>query len=83
MDISHHVTFACAQVTERELKPNGMNIAVTNRNKKEYIEKMVLWRIDRGVSEQKEYLMKGFYEVRATRVYYLVFELLVASCWNA
>ncbi|XP_067952073.1 E3 ubiquitin-protein ligase HECW2-like isoform X2 [Watersipora subatra] len=51
------------QVTERELKPNGMNIPVTNRNKKEYIDKMVSWRIDRGVNEQKEHLLKGFHEV--------------------
>lgn len=48
---------------ERELKPNGKNITVTNRNKKEYIDKMVSWRIDRGVNEQKEHLMRGFYEV--------------------
>ena len=40
-----------------------MNLPVTNRNKKEYLEKMVTWRIDRGVTEQKEHLMKGFYEV--------------------
>jgi len=28
-------------MTERELKPNGKNIAVTEKNKKDYIERMV------------------------------------------
>ena len=52
------------QMTERELKPNGKNIAVTEKNKKEYIERMVKWRVERGVAEQTESLVKGFYEVR-------------------
>lgn len=51
------------QVTERELKPNGKNIPVTEKTKKEYIEKMVNWRLERGVTEQTECLIKGFYEV--------------------
>jgi len=51
------------QMTERELKPNGKNIAVTEKNKKEYIERMVKWRVERGVAEQTESLVKGFYEV--------------------
>ncbi|CAG5134538.1 unnamed protein product [Candidula unifasciata] len=51
------------QVTERELKPNGKNISVTERNKKEYIEKMVKWRLERGVTEQTESLIRGFHEV--------------------
>lgn len=29
----------------------------------EYIEKIVQWRLDRGVAEQTECLVKGFYEV--------------------
>lgn len=51
------------QVTERELKSNGKNITVTEKNKKDYIEKMVKWRLDRGVSEQRESVIRGFYEV--------------------
>ena len=39
---------------------------VTEKNKKEYIEKMVKWRIERGVSEQTDSLVKGFYEVSFT-----------------
>jgi len=59
------------QVTERELKPNGKNIAVTEKNKKDYIEKMVKWRLDRGVSEQRESVIRGFYEVQfLSSVYY-------------
>ena len=45
------------------MKPNGKNIPVTDKNKKEYIEKMVRWRIERGVGEQTESLIRGFYEV--------------------
>ncbi|XP_071961734.1 E3 ubiquitin-protein ligase HECW2-like isoform X2 [Antedon mediterranea] len=51
------------QVVERELKTNGKNIPVTEKNKKEYIERIVKWRIERGVSEQTETLVRGFYEV--------------------
>lgn len=52
------------QITERELKPGGANIPVTEKNKKEYIERMVKWRIERGVVQQTESLVRGFYEVR-------------------
>lgn len=51
------------KVIEKELKPNGKNLAVTEKNKREYIEKMVKWRLERGVSEQTESLVKGFNEV--------------------
>ena len=50
-------------MTERELKPNGKNIPVTERNKKEYLERMVKWRLERGVTEQTDSLIKGFHEV--------------------
>lgn len=55
------------QITERELKPGGANIPVTEKNKKEYIERMVKWRIERGVVQQTESLVRGFYEVRRPR----------------
>ncbi|XP_077370519.1 E3 ubiquitin-protein ligase HECW2-like isoform X2 [Festucalex cinctus] len=51
------------QITERELKTGGANIPVTEKNKKEYIERMVKWRIERGVVQQTESLVRGFYEV--------------------
>ena len=51
------------KVIEKELKQNGKNIAVTEKNKREYIEKMVKWRLGRGVRDQTESLVKGFYEV--------------------
>ncbi|VDI22521.1 E3 ubiquitin-protein ligase HECW2 [Mytilus galloprovincialis] len=56
------------QVTERELKPNGKTLAVTERNKKEYIEKMVKWRLERGVTEQTESVVRGFNEVLDSRM---------------
>ncbi|XP_049863233.1 uncharacterized protein LOC126356312 isoform X5 [Schistocerca gregaria] len=51
------------QVVERELKPGGRNIIVTEKNKKEYLERIVRWRLERGVAEQTESLVRGFYEV--------------------
>lgn len=51
------------QITERELKPGGAGIPVSEKNKKEYIERMVKWRIERGVAQQTESLVRGFYEV--------------------
>uniref|UniRef100_A0A1B6C0A5 HECT-type E3 ubiquitin transferase n=1 Tax=Clastoptera arizonana TaxID=38151 RepID=A0A1B6C0A5_9HEMI len=51
------------QAVERELKPGGRNIAVTEKNKKEYLERVVRWRLERGVSQQTESLVRGFYEV--------------------
>ncbi|XP_067843872.1 E3 ubiquitin-protein ligase HECW2 isoform X2 [Heptranchias perlo] len=56
------------QITERELKPGGANIPVSEKNKKEYIEKMVKWRIERGVVQQTESLVRGFYEVVDARL---------------
>ena len=50
-------------MTERELKPNGKSIPVTEKNKKEYIERMVKWRLERGVTEQTESIIRGFHEV--------------------
>lgn len=67
-DLDLDLTFSVVEevagkVIEKELKPNGKAVAVTEKNKREYIEKMVKWRLERGVSEQTESLVKGFYEV--------------------
>ena len=51
------------QVVERDLKENGRNIQVTEKNKLEYIQRMIKWRVERGVQQQTEALVKGFYEV--------------------
>ncbi|XP_065337299.1 E3 ubiquitin-protein ligase HECW2 isoform X1 [Cloeon dipterum] len=51
------------QIVERELKLGGNNIRVTEKNKKEYLERIVRWRLERGVAEQTESLVRGFYEV--------------------
>ncbi|KAJ8277741.1 hypothetical protein GJAV_G00079370 [Gymnothorax javanicus] len=56
------------QVTERELRSGGANIQVTEKNKKEYIERMVKWRVERGVVQQTEALVRGFYEVVDSRL---------------
>ncbi|XP_006634362.2 E3 ubiquitin-protein ligase HECW1 isoform X1 [Lepisosteus oculatus] len=56
------------QVTERELRSGGANMQVTEKNKKEYIERMVKWRVERGVVQQTEALVRGFYEVVDSRL---------------
>ncbi|GAB6021682.1 hypothetical protein CHUAL_004262 [Chamberlinius hualienensis] len=63
-------------VTEKELKSAGKSIMVTEKNKKEYIERVVKWRLERGVSEQTESLVKGFYEVNEFRLLYSVILLI-------
>ena len=50
-------------MTERELKPGGRSIPVTEENKKEYVDLMIKWRMERGVSEQMAQLVNGFNEV--------------------
>ena len=45
-------------MTEKDLKPRGSTIKVTNRNKVEYVDLMVKWRLSRGVSEQEECFRK-------------------------
>ncbi|XP_016296099.1 E3 ubiquitin-protein ligase HECW1-like [Sinocyclocheilus anshuiensis] len=56
------------QVIERELKSGGSNTQVTEKNKKEYIERMAKWRVERGVMQQTEALVRGFYEVVDSRL---------------
>ncbi|CAG0912721.1 unnamed protein product [Notodromas monacha] len=61
-------------VVEKELKPGGKKIAVTPKNKLEYIEKLVNWRIERGTVEQAKNLLDGFYDVIEPRL---------VSCFDA
>ncbi|XP_067641509.1 uncharacterized protein Hecw isoform X2 [Eurosta solidaginis] len=56
------------RVVERELKPGGKNLIVNEKNKKEYLERMIKWRLERGVQEQTESLVRGFYEVVDARL---------------
>ncbi|XP_075155256.1 hecw ubiquitin protein ligase isoform X2 [Haematobia irritans] len=56
------------RVVERELKPGGKNLIVNEKNKKEYLERMIKWRLERGVQEQTESLVRGFYEVVDSRL---------------
>jgi hypothetical protein len=64
LDLTFSVTEdKCGQIIERDLKENGRNISVTEKNKLEYIQKVIKWRVERGVQKQAEALVKGFYEV--------------------
>lgn len=58
-----HYFLHFVQLVEKELKPDGLDIPVMEDNKQEYIDLMVKWRMDRGVSQQMESLVKGFREI--------------------
>ncbi|KAL1920700.1 uncharacterized protein VTP21DRAFT_1077 [Calcarisporiella thermophila] len=46
-----------------DLKPDGRNIAVTEENKKEYVELMTEWRITKRVQEQFHAFAEGFHQL--------------------
>ncbi|KAF2864076.1 E3 ubiquitin-protein ligase pub1 [Piedraia hortae CBS 480.64] len=46
-----------------DLKQDGRNIEVTNENKKEYVQLVTEWRIQKRVSEQFEAFISGFFEL--------------------
>ncbi|KAK4100025.1 HECT-domain-containing protein [Parathielavia hyrcaniae] len=50
-------------MTVEDLIPNGRNIEVTNENKKEYVDMMVKWRIQKRISEQFEAFKEGFHDL--------------------
>ncbi|KAI0170873.1 HECT-domain-containing protein [Pestalotiopsis sp. NC0098] len=50
-------------LTVEDLKPDGRNIEVTNENKKEYVELMVKWRIEKRIAEQFQAFKDGFHEL--------------------
>ncbi|KAI1116301.1 HECT-domain-containing protein [Nemania sp. NC0429] len=50
-------------MTVEDLIPNGRNIDVTNDNKKEYVDLMVKWRIEKRIAEQFQAFKDGFQEL--------------------
>ncbi|ODV58307.1 E3 ubiquitin-protein ligase TOM1 ASCRUDRAFT_78003 [Ascoidea rubescens DSM 1968] len=46
-----------------DLMPNGRNISLTNENKKDYVEKVVEFRLQTSVKEQIDNFLIGFYEI--------------------
>ena len=46
-----------------DLKPGGRDIDVTDVNKKEYVELMVKWRIQKRIDEQFQAFITGFHEL--------------------
>ena len=53
----------CGKIIEKELKPDGKNCQVTERNKREFLDLIIRWRIERGVQEQIDCFVRGFYEI--------------------
>jgi E3 ubiquitin-protein ligase NEDD4 len=50
-------------ITVEDLIPNGRNIEVTNENKREYVDLMVKWRIQKRIAEQFEAFKEGFHDL--------------------
>ncbi|KAK7429611.1 NEDD4 E3 ubiquitin-protein ligase [Neonectria magnoliae] len=50
-------------LTTEDLIPDGRNIDVTNENKKEYVDLMVKWRIEKRIAEQFQAFKEGFQEL--------------------
>ncbi|KAI1822173.1 HECT-domain-containing protein [Xylaria intraflava] len=50
-------------MTVEDLIPDGRNIDVTNENKKEYVDLMVKWRIEKRIAEQFQAFKDGFQEL--------------------
>ncbi|ORY65091.1 E3 ubiquitin-protein ligase hula [Pseudomassariella vexata] len=50
-------------MTVEDLKPGGRDIEVTNENKKEYVDLMVKWRIEKRIAEQFQAFKDGFHEL--------------------
>ncbi|KAI1750772.1 HECT-domain-containing protein [Xylaria castorea] len=50
-------------MTVEDLIPNGRDIDVTNENKKEYVDLMVKWRIEKRIAEQFQAFKDGFQEL--------------------
>ncbi|KAB8303078.1 hypothetical protein EYC80_004531 [Monilinia laxa] len=46
-----------------DLKPGGRDIEVTDENKKEYVDLMVKWRIQKRIDEQFQAFINGFHEL--------------------
>ncbi|KAF2466979.1 HECT-domain-containing protein [Lindgomyces ingoldianus] len=46
-----------------ELKPGGEHIEVTNENKREYVDLITEWRIQKRVEEQFQAFVSGFHEL--------------------
>lgn len=46
-----------------DLKPGGQDIEVTNENKKEYVDLMIKWRIQKRIDEQFQAFIAGFHEL--------------------
>ena len=50
------------ELVERDLKENGRNLPVTEKNKSEYLNRLIKWRVERGVQQQTDALVKGEYK---------------------
>ena len=47
----------------KDLKPKGRTIEVTQKNKSEYLDLMVNWRLKLSTVAQSDALLKGFKEI--------------------
>lgn len=67
------------KIVEIELKPGGSEIPVTNENKREYVELVTEWKIERRVDEQFKLFMSGFNELIPQEL----INVLMNANWNS
>ena len=51
------------EMVVHDLKPGGAKIEVTDKNKREYVDLYVKWRLTRGTEEQMAQVLRGFHEI--------------------
>lgn len=56
------------EVTVVDLKPNGQNIPVTEKNKKEYIDLLMKWRFTNRIQKQMDAFLNGFSDLVPQRL---------------
>ena len=56
-------TLQFGESVEVELIPNGKNIAVTDKNKRAYVEALVAWECGKAFEKQINAIRNGFFDI--------------------
>ena len=60
---------ALGETKEKDLKPDGSKIPVTDENKKEYVQLVVEHKMSKTIRPQIDQFLKGFHEVTTPSIY--------------
>ncbi|EPX73840.1 HECT-type ubiquitin-protein ligase E3 Pub1 [Schizosaccharomyces octosporus yFS286] len=64
LDLTFSVEDNCfGEVVTIDLKPDGRNIEVTEENKKEYVDLVTVWRVEKRIEDQFNAFHEGFSEL--------------------